>query len=231
MKSSLTFPRLLSGSQDGLIRILHLRNQKVLSEVLPTGKEGHHHAPVSTMIMDYRVCRLYTGDKSGCIVIWNSRKCAQVGFTYSILRRLYFADFHGKTITHLSYNYQNRGNLLISGSPGGIVRKFNLYTQELDLLPLSITSKIEAGNKHSPTRSIYSPDGKYVVICDQGLHCFENGSYSWIASVMNESQFNLGAFEWCKSAHVLSVANPASNYVVIFYPSQFDRNCLNFESE
>jgi hypothetical protein len=221
------FPRIFTGSDDGYVRLWDFScDNRPYSYVLSHRAHKYQHGPISAMVLDQRFGRLYVGDKVGCIAIWGSTQTKEndAFLSYTLLRCLdKFSDFKGKIITHLHVYYkQQRGELLISASPGATIRSFNLISQELEMLPSNMT--ISAKNQEAVEfstekfKSTYSPDGKFLMIgTGKDLKC-------WDILACQQQKFSnielndISSYDWCNSAHIIAVADRALGIVVLFQP-------------
>ena len=225
---SSNIPRIFTGSKDGNIRLWNFpSNDTPKSETFIYKNHVYHNGPISAMLLDERISRLYVGDEVGCITIWGSTQINEV-LSYTLLRRLdKFIDFHGKAITSLSLCYaRQRGELLISASPGTTVRSFNLSSQELEILPSNISTiakqQAMTGRTIESMESIFSPDGRFLMIGNgEELKC-------WDIEACQEMKldicggYRIHSFDWCKTAHIIAVSDKTLGVVVIFHPELDD---------
>jgi len=194
-----------------------------------------HEGAVISIIMDKKIHRIYSGDDYGRLYIWGSQVDKVQTLRYQVLRRIeVFKDtmvqFPIKRM-RLSYLCKSNGSLLISANPGGVIKVFNIFSQNIDLmLPFTLkelsyeycpTAERKVGTRKAWMDAFFAPDGRFVVCSGdassvQFLKGFPKKECYPAANLYVGKDFKVSTIDWNKSYHILAFAASGKGNVFVY---------------
>ncbi|OQR94091.1 jouberin [Thraustotheca clavata] len=200
----------LTGSFDGQIRLWSTRTGKCLNALTPI-----HASRVNTLRMDPKTQRLFSGDATGVVNVWQEKNS-----TFELIKTIKHVDLMGKSITSMQF-HPKRGQLLVQAQPNTLL--------QFELRSYLLLNKGYTGIKCTTSliKSSFSPDGRYVVSGseDGAVFMFSSLNGQRISSSMWGSIFYgnpLLDVVWSPSAHIAAVCSTGPGNPIIILCARRD---------
>jgi len=228
--------RVLIGLADGHIKVKASDSADDYHLISIGSKDNDkHEGSVISMIMDKKIHRLYSGDDYGRLYIWGSQIDKVQTLRYQVLRRIEIlketmVQFPIKRM-RLSYLCKSNGSLLISANPGGVIKVFNIFSQNIDLMSPSTLKEFsyeycpstegKVGTRKAWIDAFFAPDGRFVVCSGdassiQFLKSFHKKERYPAANIYVGKNFKVNAIDWNKSYHILAFAASRKGNVIVY---------------